>query len=94
MYFKKLEEEREKVVDHIIDHHMRVKNFFDMRAKPCHFLKGDEVHLWDKRRESKGVHGKFDSLWKGSFVIMEGVGPNDFQLSYLDGTSPPFSYNG
>ena len=64
MYLNKLEEEREKLVDHIIEHQMKVKQIFDMRDKPHSFLKDDEVLLWDKRREPKGAHGNFDSLWK------------------------------
>ena len=64
-----------------------------MKARPHNFLKGDEVLLWDKRKEPKGLHGKFDSLWKGPFIILEVVGPNTFCLSYADGTSMPFNYN-
>ena len=73
---------------------MRVKYIFDMRARPCNFLKGDEVLLWDKRRELKGGHGKFDSLWKGKIIITKFVGLNAFHLSYVDGTGLPFTYNG
>ncbi len=93
MYLNKLEEERDKLVDHITKHQMKLKQIFDMRAKPHNFLKGDEVLLWD-RRETKEVHSKFDSLWKGQFVISETVGLNTFRLSYLDGTVLPFTYNG
>ena len=57
MYLHKLEDERNKLVDHITEHQMRVKKIFDRRDKPCGFLKNDEVLLWDKRREPKGAHG-------------------------------------
>lgn len=62
MYLNKLEEERDKLVDHIIKHQMKIKKIFDMKAKAHNFVKGDEVLLWDKRRELKGAHSKFDSL--------------------------------
>ncbi|XP_059078005.1 uncharacterized protein LOC131876583 [Cryptomeria japonica] len=94
MYFMKLEEEREMLVDRITNHHNRVKKIFDMRARPRGFLKGDEVLLWDKRREPKGAHGKFDSLWKGSFKIHEVARPNAFRLNYSDGMVMPYTYNG
>ncbi|XP_057813573.2 uncharacterized protein LOC131027507 [Cryptomeria japonica] len=58
MYLMKLEEEREMLVDRIMEHQNRVKKIFDMRARPRGFLKGDEVLLWDKKKEPKGAHGK------------------------------------
>ncbi|XP_057872020.2 uncharacterized protein LOC131078363 [Cryptomeria japonica] len=58
MYLMKLEEEREMLVDRITEHQSRVKNIFDMRARPRSFLEGDEVLLWDKWKEPKGEHGK------------------------------------
>ncbi|XP_059075005.1 uncharacterized protein LOC131875022 [Cryptomeria japonica] len=81
MYLTKLEDEREMIVDRITEHQNRVKKTFDMKARPRGFLKGDEVLLWDKRREPKGAHGKFDSLWRGLFKIHEVVGPNAFRLN-------------
>ncbi|XP_057819279.1 uncharacterized protein LOC131032351 [Cryptomeria japonica] len=72
MYLTKLEEEREELVDKITLHQPHVKEIFDKNERPQNFMEGDEVLLWDKRREPKGVHGKFESLWKGPFVIHEG----------------------
>ncbi|XP_057857310.1 uncharacterized protein LOC131066544 [Cryptomeria japonica] len=94
MYLMKLEDEREVLVDKITEHQNKVKKIFDMTARPRGFLKGDEVLLWDKRREPKGAHGKFYSLWKGPFKIHEVVGPNAFKLNYPDGTVMPYTYNG
>ena len=62
MYLHKLENERSKFVDHITEHQMKVKHIFDKRARPRHFLKDDEILLWDKRREPKGSHKKIESL--------------------------------
>ncbi|XP_059066312.1 uncharacterized protein LOC131857636 [Cryptomeria japonica] len=92
MYLTKLEEEREMIVDIITEHQNRVKKIFDMKAQPRGFLKGDEVLLRDKRREPKGAHGKFDSLWKGLFKIHKVVGPNAFRLNYPDGIVIPYTY--
>lgn len=47
---------------------------------------GNQVLLWDRRREPKGAHVKFESLWKGQFAIQEVKGPNSFKLAYHDGT--------
>ncbi|XP_059067149.1 uncharacterized protein LOC131858135 [Cryptomeria japonica] len=94
MYLMKLEEEREMLVDIISEHQSRVKRIFDIRARPRGFLKGDEVLLWDKRKEPKGAHEKFDSLWKGPFEIHEVVGLNAFRLNYPDRIVMPYTYNG
>ncbi|XP_057812754.2 uncharacterized protein LOC131026792 [Cryptomeria japonica] len=53
MYLSKIEEERQELVDHINAHQARVKKFFDRRARPRQFMLGDQVLLWDKRRERK-----------------------------------------
>lgn len=55
---------------------------------------GDQVLLWDKRREPKGAHMKFKSLWKGPFVIHEVKGPNSLKIAYQDGIALPLTYNG
>lgn len=57
-------------------------------------MQEDQVLLWDKRREPRGAHGKFESLWKGPFLIHEVKGPNSFKLTYMDGTTLSLSYNG
>ncbi|XP_057845516.1 uncharacterized protein LOC131054930 [Cryptomeria japonica] len=62
IYLTKLEAEKELLVDRSSKHQSQVKRIFDMQARPRGFLVGDEVLLWDKRRESKDAHDKFDSL--------------------------------
>lgn len=89
-----MEEQRETVVDRIREHQMRVKELFDREARERSFQVGDLVLLWDKRREPKGLHGKFDSLWRGPFQIRQVCGTNSFYLAYLDGTHMPLPYNG
>ena len=71
MYLTKLEEECERMVDHITEHQKHMKTFFDKKARPRKFKEGDLVLLWDRRYEPKGMHHKFDSLWKGTFKIMQ-----------------------
>ncbi len=43
-------------------------------------MKGDQVLLWVKRKEPKGARTKFESVWKGLFVISEELGSNVFKL--------------
>ena len=57
-------------------------------------MNGDQVPLWDRRREPKGAHTKFESLWKGPFVISEELGSNAFKLKYPNGDELPLSFNG
>ena len=94
MYLNKLEEERIEIVDHITQHQMRVKEIFDKRARPRRFMIGDMVLLWDKRRAPKGMHKKFDTLWKGPFKIQQAFENNSFKLAYEDGEVLPLTYNG
>ena len=63
-----------------------IKKLFDKRTKAVDFKIGDKVLKWDSRREDKGKHGKFDSLWQGPYIIQTTVGPNAFFLQELDGT--------
>ena len=76
MYLHKFENERNKLVDHITEHQMKVKHIFDKRAKPRQFLKNDEVLLWDKMREpmvNLNPFGKALSLFqKWLFQILSG----------------------
>ena len=67
LYLTKLEEERDVVVDRIHEHQSCIKKLFDKKDKQRVFQEGDLVLLWDKCREPKGLHGKFDSLWRGPF---------------------------
>ncbi|KAH9320077.1 hypothetical protein KI387_021846, partial [Taxus chinensis] len=41
MYLARLEEERSKVVDRIVDHQSRVKTIFDKKSKQRNFKIGD-----------------------------------------------------
>ena len=55
---------------------------------------GDSILLWDKRRAPKGMHKKYDTLWKGPFTIHLTFESNTLKLAYLDGEVPPLTYNG
>jgi hypothetical protein len=47
------------------------------------------VLRWDARNEDKGKHKKFDSLWKGPFMIQAFRGNNTLFLNNPDGTDLP-----
>ena len=55
---------------------------------------GDSVLMWDKKREPKGMHRKFDTLWNGPFTIHQVFENNSFKLAYPDGEMLPLTYNG
>lgn len=86
MFLSQLEETRVEVVDRIVAHQSQVKALFDRKTTSRDFAIGDQVLLWDKRREPKGLHGKFDSLWRSPFTIHEVCGEHSYLLAYVDGT--------
>ena len=94
LYLTKLQEERAEMVDKITKHQNRVKKLFDKRARPRKLMEGDLVLLWDKRQEPRGMHSKFQSLWKGPFQIVQVNQNNSFKLAYPSGEWLPYSYNG
>ena len=63
-----------------------IKIFFDKRTKANDFNIGDKALKWGSRREGKGKHGKFNSLWKGPYIIHSARGNNAFFLQEMDGT--------
>jgi hypothetical protein len=60
---------------------------FDKRSKEDDFELGDLVLGWDAQNEDKGKHGKFNSLWKGPYIIHTFRGNNSFLLNNSDGTN-------
>ena len=59
---------------------------FDKRTKAEDFQLGNKVLRWDSRREDKGKHGKFDFLWKGTYIIHALQVNNTYFLKNLDGS--------
>ncbi|XP_059073628.1 uncharacterized protein LOC131874325 [Cryptomeria japonica] len=45
MHLTKIDEERDRLVDRITEHQMRVKRIFDKRSRPQKFMQGDQVLL-------------------------------------------------
>jgi len=78
-----LQQTREEVYNRVQVLQEKLKKAFDRRTKAEDFNIGDKVLKWDSRRESKGKHGKFDSLWKGPFVIQAVQGNNTYFLQDL-----------
>ena len=60
---------------------------FDKRTKAKDFFIGNKVLRWDSRREDKGKHGKFDSLWRGPFIISAVQSNNTYFLKTIDGSA-------
>ena len=76
-----LDEARRVALDQSLRHQESMRGTFDKSARQRTFQIGDTVLLWDKRREKPGKHGKFDSLWKGLFIIRDTAGTNSFYLT-------------
>jgi hypothetical protein len=66
-----------------------IKKIFNKRTKEDEFELGDLVLRWDSRNEDKGKHEKFDSLWKGPYIIHAFRVNNAFFLNNNDGTNLP-----
>ena len=58
------------------------------------FQVGDLVLKWDKAREEKGKHTKFQRMWLGPFQIVEVLGPSTFVLQDLAGKRDSLPVNG
>lgn len=77
----KLEEERDKARQDHSHHQQLVKSLFDESLVNNLFFEITELVLkWDKAREEKGKHTKFQKLWLGPFHIIEKLGPSTFIL--------------
>ena len=89
-----LDGSRRASLDQLLRHQESVKGTFDKSAKPRSFQIGDTVLLWDKRREKLGKNGKFDSLWRGPYIICDFVGTNFFILNTMEGERLNLPING
>eukprot|EP00253_Pinus_taeda_P011475 PITA_11475 len=81
-----LQQTRDQVYNRVQILQEKLKKAFDRRSKAEDFNMGDKVLKWDSRRENKGKHGKFDSLWRGTFIIQAIQGNNTYFLKNLDET--------
>jgi hypothetical protein len=84
-----LQQSREEVFNKTQVVQESIKKIFDKRTKEDDFELGDLVLIWDARNEDKGKHEKFDSLWKGPYMIHAFKGNNTFFLNNADGTDLP-----
>eukprot|EP00253_Pinus_taeda_P028002 PITA_28002 len=82
-----LQQTRDQVYSRVQVLQEKLKKAFDRKTKAEYFSIGDKVLKWDSRREDKGKHGKFDSLWRGPFVIQAVQGNNTYFLKNLDETN-------
>eukprot|EP00253_Pinus_taeda_P002942 PITA_02942 len=81
-----LQQTRDQVYSRVQILQEKLKKAFDRRTKAEDFNIGDKVLKWDSKREDKGKHGKFDSLWRGPFIIQVVQGNNTYFLKNLDET--------
>ena len=79
-----LQQTREEVYNRVQVLQEKLKKAYDRKTKAEDFNIGDKVLKWDSRRESKGKHGKFDSLWRGPFLIQAVQGNNTYFLQDLN----------
>ena len=84
-----LQKSREEVFNKTQVVQESIKMIFDKRTMEDDFELGDLVLRWDARNEDKGKHGKFDSLWRGPYMIQTFKGNNAFLLNNADGTDLP-----
>ena len=75
-------------------HRRNIKERFDTKIKENTFSSGDIVLRWDARKEQKGKHGKFDSLWFGPFIVLKILENNTFILQTLEGEELSNPVNG
>jgi hypothetical protein len=66
-----LDETLRMAFDQMTKNQEKIKGTFDRKARKIDFRKGDQVLMWDKRREKTRTHQKFDSLWLGPYNIEE-----------------------
>ena len=91
----KLEEEREKCKRKFELYQQRIKMWFDKtKVDGEEFQIGDLVLKWDKQKEDKGSHTKFQRLWLGPLQIAEKMGHKKYILQSLDGDLDNYPTNG
>jgi len=81
-----LQQTREQVYNRVQILQEKLKKMFDKITKAEDFFIGNKVLKWYSKREDKGKHGKFDFLWRGTFVIQAVQGNNTYFLKNLNGT--------
>ena len=73
-------------------HKKRVKAQFDKNIKPCVFLEGDFVLLYDQESDKLGA-GKFKSLWMGPYIFKRLLAKATYELMDYDGIPLAQSHN-
>jgi len=64
---------------------MRMKASFDHNVTPHSFTEGDLFILYDVAKEALGL-GKFETLWKGLYIIKHCLLKGTYMLVEPDGT--------
>ena len=79
-----LNQVREALVEKTQVYKDKVKSIFDKRENQKNFHVDDLVLRWDVRRQDRGKHDKFDTLWFGPFKVSVDLDNNTFLLENLD----------
>jgi hypothetical protein len=72
-----LEEKRNVTLEHVSKHQVVIKWWFDKRVKIKSFKILDLVFIWDKPKENKGSHLKFNRIWMDPNHISKILGEKD-----------------
>ena len=80
-----LQQTREEVFQNTFILQEKIKKIYDLKTKEDKFHLEDVVLQWDARNEDKGMHGKFENLWKGPYKVSAYKGQNAFLLKEMDG---------
>jgi hypothetical protein len=89
-----LDETQIMAFDQMEKNQEKIKGTFDHKEIKRDLKKGDQVLMWDKRREKLGMHQKFDSLWLRPYKIEEISGLDSFYFSKTEERRMPLSVNG
>ena len=89
-----LRQSREKLDEKAQLYRLKIKSRFDRNIKENTVSVGDMVLRWVARKEKKGKHGKFDSLWFGPFLVSKVLENNTFILQSLEGEELSSPVNG
>ena len=61
------------------------KTHEEYQVHPRKLFERDKMLKWYSKREDQGKHGKFENLWKVTYIIHSVRGNNSFFLQELDG---------
>lgn len=79
LYLSHLDEIRRDATLANESHKKHIKTRYDRTVKPCTFLEGDLVLVYDQDKDALGV-GKFEPLWYGPYIVSKVLGKGAYEL--------------